>query len=129
VLSTAPNTAPSFDETARICAIPAVVDTRRVLRAAKPLRGECRRIHGYSETRTHRGSEITGISLSSGMRSTKPTLSKSCPSVSQMKSLLYYIQGFWKLIKVLEMQFVFSSAMHRKYREACICRPSTSLRI
>jgi hypothetical protein len=33
VLSTAPNTAPSFDETAWICAIPAVVDTRRALRA------------------------------------------------------------------------------------------------
>jgi hypothetical protein len=33
VLSTAPITAPSFDETAGICAIVAVVDTRRVLRA------------------------------------------------------------------------------------------------
>jgi hypothetical protein len=32
-MSTAPITEPSFDETARICAIPAVVDTRRVLRA------------------------------------------------------------------------------------------------
>jgi hypothetical protein len=33
VLSTAPITASSFDETARICAIVAVVDTRRVFRA------------------------------------------------------------------------------------------------
>jgi hypothetical protein len=33
VLSTASITLPSFDETARICAIPTVVDTRRVLRA------------------------------------------------------------------------------------------------
>jgi hypothetical protein len=33
MLSTALITAPSFDETSRICAIVAVVDTRRVLRA------------------------------------------------------------------------------------------------
>jgi hypothetical protein len=32
VLSTAPITAPSFDETAGICTIVAVVDTHRVLR-------------------------------------------------------------------------------------------------
>jgi hypothetical protein len=41
VLRTAPITAPSFEETAGICAIPAVVDSRRVLGRAKPLRGEC----------------------------------------------------------------------------------------
>jgi hypothetical protein len=41
VLSTAPITEPPFDETAGICPIVAVVDTRRVLRARKPLRGEC----------------------------------------------------------------------------------------
>jgi hypothetical protein len=42
VLSTALITAPSFDETARIYAVVAVVDTHSLAgRRAKPLRGEC----------------------------------------------------------------------------------------
>jgi hypothetical protein len=40
VLSTAPITAPSFDDTTGICAIRAVVDTRRVL-PGRGVRGEC----------------------------------------------------------------------------------------
>jgi hypothetical protein len=42
VLSTAPITAPSFDETVEICAIVAVVDIRvESCGREKPLRGEC----------------------------------------------------------------------------------------
>jgi hypothetical protein len=41
VQSTAPITAPSFEETDGICAIVAVVDTLDSCGRAKPLRGEC----------------------------------------------------------------------------------------
>jgi hypothetical protein len=45
MLSTAPITAPSFDETSGICAIVAVVDTRRVLRARETTARGVYRLH------------------------------------------------------------------------------------